>query len=170
MVAKVLFSTPQRSTHHISAGRGRSPVAHSDLPIPLTGIGQGNGLGLSLWALISTILLDMITRAGHRVNLSLAISEQQLHLVGFSFVDDIDLVTALTPNTPGKRILPEFWQSLDRWAGGLVATGGELAPNKSFCCLLDCKWSNDRWDCRSLEEMPGDVTVKDKHGVSHPLR
>ena len=101
--------------------------------------------------------------------LSLAISEMQLHLVGFNFVDDTDLMTALTPNTPGKQILPKSKLSLDRWAGGPVATGGELAPDKSFCCLLAFKWTNIRCACQSLKDMPGEVTMKDRHRVSHPL-
>ena len=49
------------------------------------------------------------------LHLSLAVSERQLHLMGFSLADD--LVTALTPNTPGEQFLPKLQRSLDEWAG-----------------------------------------------------
>ena len=46
------------------------------------------------------------------INLHFLITNTTLRLIGFSFVDS--------------------------WAGGLVAAGGELSPEKSFCHLLDC--------------------------------
>ena len=79
------------------------------------GIGQGNSLDPSLWELASTILLNMMACAGHGVTLSSAISKQQLHPVGLSFVDNTDLVTVLAPNTTGEQILPKLqWSPADR--------------------------------------------------------
>ena len=48
--------------------------------------------------------------------------------------------------------------------------GGELAPDKSFCYLLDYKWANDRWSYCSLTGISGNVTMNDKHGHPHPLQ
>ena len=61
--------------------------------------------------------------------------------MGFSFVNNTDLVAALAPNTPGEQILDDFQQSLN-------------------------KWENDWWVHCSLDDMSGNVTMKDKHRVS----
>ena len=97
------------------------------------GIGQENGLGPSLWALISTILLNMMVSAGHGVRLHSSLTGHVLHVVGFSFVDNTDLFSAKDPNSTGEDLLEDFQAVLDLWAGALVATGGELSPQKSWC-------------------------------------
>ena len=58
------------------------------------GIGQGNRLGPTLWCLISTILFQMMQKAGHGVSIVAALSLSLIQLVGFSFVDDTDLFCA----------------------------------------------------------------------------
>ena len=99
------------------------------------GVGQGNGLGPALWALISTILLDMMDNARHGVNLCSPITNTTLCLIGFSFLDNADLAAALGPNASGEALVEEFQAALDRWAGGLVTAGGELAPeNAAMVC------------------------------------
>ena len=113
------------------------------------GIGQGNGLSLSLWALISTILLDMIVCVGHSITLSSAISQRQLHLVGFGFVDDANLVTPVLPPTPqvnrsltsssslltnGQEALlqlAENWRQMNPFAISLTANG-QIAGGCAF--------------------------------------
>ena len=73
-VCKVLFSTLQKAKHHIKTGFGRSEAVYGDEKVPIMGIGQGNGLGPTLWCLISTILFRMMQTAGHGVSLISALS------------------------------------------------------------------------------------------------
>ena len=103
-VASVLFETLQKAKHFIKTGYGRSgpDPAYGDENNPISGIGQGNGLGPTLWALISTQLLLMMAAAGHGVFLLTSLSLQAIALVGFVFVDDTNLFsTGRTVSTTG---------------------------------------------------------------------
>ena len=108
-VCKVLFSTLQKAKHHIKTGFGRSEAVYGDENVPIMGISQGNGLGPSLWCLISTILFRMMQKAGHRVSMICALSLFLIQLVGFMFVDDIDLFCAgKTAKTSGEAFNQTF--------------------------------------------------------------
>ena len=52
MICRVLFQTLQQAKHHIKTGSGRLEAVYGDELIPISGIGQGNGLGAILLALI----------------------------------------------------------------------------------------------------------------------
>eukprot|EP00537_Pseudo-nitzschia_pungens_P008511 CAMPEP_0172378478 /NCGR_PEP_ID=MMETSP1060-20121228/69443_1 /TAXON_ID=37318 /ORGANISM="Pseudo-nitzschia pungens, Strain cf. cingulata" /LENGTH=393 /DNA_ID=CAMNT_0013106197 /DNA_START=135 /DNA_END=1317 /DNA_ORIENTATION=+ len=113
-VCEVLLSTLQRSTHHIKTGFGRSGPMYGDETVPLSGIGQGNGLGPTLWALISTIVFRMMQRAGHGIHLFTSLSLQLISLVGFAFEDDTDLFCAgATSTTSGETLAVGFQAALD---------------------------------------------------------
>ena len=169
-IAVLLFQTLQQATHFIQTGFGRSGPAYGNEP-GFSGIGQGNGLGPTLWALISTKLLLMMKAAGHGVHLLTSLSLQAVHLVGFAFVDDTDLFCAgSSPSSSGEDMVPEFQGALDRWAGGLIATGGALAPDKSFCYLVDFEWTGHSWAYRSMDSLPGSFTLLDRYGTRAPLR
>ena len=114
-ICRVLFQTLQQAKHHIKTGFGRSEAVYGDEPIPISGIGQGNGLGPTLWALISTKLLRMMEKAGYGVNLLTSISLMTLSMVGFAFVDDTDLFLAgNNAATTGEDMVAEFQEALDR--------------------------------------------------------
>ena len=57
LVCKVLFQTLQQAKHHIKTGFGRSEAVYGNEDASLSGIGQGNGLGPTLWAIISTTII-----------------------------------------------------------------------------------------------------------------
>jgi len=58
-------------------------AVYGDKPIPISGIGQGNGLGPTLLALISTNILRIMEKAGHGINLLTSISLMTLAIVGY---------------------------------------------------------------------------------------
>ena len=89
--ARSCFQTFQQAKHHNKTGFGRSDAVYGKEHVPLSGIGQGNGLGPTLWVLISTKILRMMEKAGHGVHLLSSISRQAISLVGFEIVDDTDL-------------------------------------------------------------------------------
>ena len=90
-----VFSTLQKAMHFISTGFGRSESVYGNESPPVNGIGQGNGMGPSLWAIISTGLLDMMHLANHGMRLVSPLSGSDSCIVGFGFVDNTDLVTGL---------------------------------------------------------------------------
>ena len=85
-IACTLISTLQKAAHHIKTGYGRSDAVYGNEVVPISGIGQGNGLGPTLWALISSKLLLMMWNAGHGVCVTSALSNTIVALVGFAFV------------------------------------------------------------------------------------
>ena len=101
-----------------------------------------------------------------KTSLSMAI----ICIVCVGFVDNTNLPTAgATVDTPGEDIQQEFQTSLDRWAGALHVTGGELDPKKSWCYFIDFRWTGTTWQYRNKDEMPGDFTLNDKDGTQHTL-
>ena len=103
-VCKV-FSTLQKAKHHIKTGVERSEAVYDDEQVPIMQIGQGNGLGPTLWCLISTILFRMMQKAGHGVSMVSDLSLSLIQLVGLAFVDDTDLFCAgKTATTSGKNL------------------------------------------------------------------
>ena len=139
--------------------------------VPISGIGQGNGLGPTLSALISSKLLLMMHTAGHGVRVTSALTNSIIFLVGFTFVDDTDLFCAgSTFTTTGADLATDFQSSLGICSGGLRATGEALAPIKSFCYLLDFHWLGSSWDYVSIEDLPGEFTLTDSQGGHHPLQ
>ena len=89
--------------------------------------------------------------------------EVQLH----AFVDDTDLPITGQKHSSGKDLINPFQEALDRWAGGLTVTGGELAPIKSWCYLIDHVWTGTKWRYRTKAEMPGEFTLTDRNGIRH---
>ena len=126
-------------------------------------------MGPTLWALISTKLIMMMCRKRHGVELLSATTVTLLSLVCFAFVDDTDLPITGRKHSRGEDLIHLFQEALDQWAGGLTVTGGELAPIKSGCYLVDHVWTGTKWRYRTKEEMPGEFTLTDRHGVRHAI-
>ena len=76
-----------------SYGVSQPVYGNKDEDKPIARIGQGDGLGPSLWCLISTIIIKTCKRKGHRIIITTPISKKEVSLLGFAFVDDADLVT-----------------------------------------------------------------------------
>ena len=56
-------------------------------------MGQGNGAGPQIWAVVSTPVLNMLRKEGYGAFFEASISGEKLTFVGYAFVDDTDLVT-----------------------------------------------------------------------------
>ncbi len=159
-----MFSTIQRLRHHIRTLFGDSQIsAGTELwAVPISGIGQGNGAGPQIWAVVSTPILDMLQEAGFGAGFKLAISGTRVSFVGYSFVDDTNLVqTRATINSTGQEVLPLMQAALTLWEQGLRATGRALIPEKSFWYLIDFQWQGCKWKYASYATEPGELLMKD---------
>jgi hypothetical protein len=133
--------------------------------VALQGVGQGNGAGPAIWAAISTVIINMMRAAGHGLNLASAISGILLSFVCYAFVDDTDVIhVAISPLSTGEDVLLEMQTVIDRWEGGIRATGCALVPSKSCWFLIDFLWTGTKWRYRTMNEMLGDISVLDKDG------
>jgi hypothetical protein len=61
-----MFSTIQDLSHHVRTIYGESLAGyrHTTSP-PIQGVGQGNGAGPQIWALVSTVVLNMLRHQGY---------------------------------------------------------------------------------------------------------
>jgi hypothetical protein len=101
------------------------------------GVGQGNGAGPAIWAIISTPVLDMLREAGFGVQFSAALSNTNIHFSAYSFVDDTDLPQVAEDGQTLDAVVKSMQDSLDKWEGGIRATGGALVPLKSHWYLIE---------------------------------
>jgi hypothetical protein len=158
-----MFETLQKAAHRVTTAYGISEQTYgTDLAIPYQGVGQGNGAGPAIWAVISTVIIAMMSTAGHGFHMLSAISTTLITMVCYAFVDDTDVVqSACDVNQPGEEVVSQMQAAVDRWEGGLRATGGALVPSKSHWYLIDFKWTGTLWKYRNIEEMPGELSILD---------
>ena len=130
-----MFLTLQKSHHHVMTAFGVSESTYTSLlDIPLQGIGQGNGAGPSIWAAVNSPIIQMVKSAGGGAIFRTAITLSCLQFVGFSFVDDADILhTDIHVDTPGELLLLTIQKSIDIYNGGLHSSGGALKLEK-------CDW------------------------------
>jgi len=100
---------------------------------PIHGLCQGNGHGPATWACVSSPVFDMLRAEGHGASLLTPITKQRLSYLGFSFVDDTDVVS--TGATPTEA-LQRMQDLLNALQDGLRVTGGQLVPEKSCYYLV----------------------------------
>ena len=91
-----MFSTIQKLKHHVRTAFGDSEDSFGGEPWrdlePLMGVGQGNGAGPAIWAVLSTIFFDTLRDNGFGAILKAPFSKNVIHLAGYGFVDDTDLI------------------------------------------------------------------------------
>ena len=114
-VCQSLFQTLQKARHHIKTGFGRTKRStYGNEHIPMQGIGQGNGIGPTLLALISSKLIQMMEKAGYGIHFLTSLSLTAVSLVVFAFVDDTDLVIASHNCEDNvETLFPEIQHALD---------------------------------------------------------
>jgi len=114
MITRTLFGTLKKARHHINIGFGISDPEE----VPIQRSGQGNVIARTARGFISTKMFQVMDMAGHGLLAVTAISGTILSLVGFAFVDDVDLVDgAIDVDTPGEDLIDQFQGAMDRWYG-----------------------------------------------------
>jgi hypothetical protein len=90
--------------------------------------------------------------------------------IGYSFVDDTDLIQSNPAITSYTKVIQSLQQALDTWEGGLKATCGAIVPEKSFWHMIDFHLSPGLWKYKTAQECPGSLFVNDIHGQRQQLR
>lgn len=167
-----MFTTIQMMEHRIRTVFGDSEIGFSGKlwAVPIQGVGQGNGAGPQIWALVSTPVLNMLREEGFGAAFEASISGDRIHFVGYAFVDDTDLITTLSLDATCAEVGLAMQRALDAWEGGIRATGGAIVPTKSFWYLVDFKWQRGEWSYKSIDSTPGELTVLDLDGRRCTLR
>jgi hypothetical protein len=131
------------------------------LLLNFAGVGQGNGLGPTIWGCISVVILNILLEEDRlTTKFTSAITNRTSHTPCISYVDDTDLhYTAEDCNTPGETLMPTVQHYINLYEGLIWATGGALVPDKGYWYLLDWKWDGEQWVERSIADMPGELTM-----------
>ena len=80
------------------------------------------------------------------------------------FVDNSDNVYTAKYNTTRAATMWEgFQDTVNCWEGILRATGGGLEHSKTFYYALDYKWTGDKWEYMSKEDLPGTINIRKFH-------
>jgi hypothetical protein len=133
-----MFTTLQNLEHTVrtmygdlDTGYGRTLWA-----VPSHGLGQGNEMGPTIWAVVSTPLLNQMRQRSFGFFYLTCISNKELHFVGCSFVDDTGTFQSEQDTQDPTTAAQHMKSGMDIWEGGIRVTGGALEPRKSFWYLL----------------------------------
>ena len=89
----------------------------TNMAIPYQGVGQGNGAGPAIWAVISTVIIAiMMATAGHGFHLLSAITKTLITMICYAFVDDTDVIqSACDVNQKGEAVVPLMQSAVHRY-------------------------------------------------------
>ena len=148
---KCMFETIQTLIHHIRTSFGRSNKSFGGMSLkyrkPPQGLGQGNGAGPTIWAILSSTIFEELRDKGFSTDFQLALSTGLYRLCGFSYVDDCDLIadglTAAQAHAKLQAML-KLWDEL------MEVNGGAIATDKCWWYLIDFKWKGGKWGYQSV--------------------
>jgi hypothetical protein len=161
----MLFSTIRDMKHFIRTAYGDSREFYHEQDVPFHGILQGNGAGPTIWAMVSSPLLDRMREKGHGIQI---MSDGGfITIPAFAFVDDTDLAQD-NENDDG---IESTQRAVSEWEDALRATGGLLVPHKCKFFVVEHTWTNkDNW--KIVDEIHNEVElrIQDDDGNSHPIQ
>jgi len=134
------------------------------------GIGQGNGAGPAIWAVLSSPLLNMLRSGDFGCEFMSPFSKKLTQFVGYAFVDDTDIIVSKPTMVSCMEATSSLQRAVDIWEGGLKATCGAIVPEKTFWYLIDFSWEAGRWSYKSLDDCPGSIFINDLNGMKKELR
>ena len=111
----------------------------------------------------------MIRGEGFGMHITGPISGEKLHIAGFSFVDDTDVVQTASDSESREELLQKTQQSLNLWEGGLRTTGGALVPSKSDWTLVDFEVKEGEWQYTQRDQNEK-LSVRDEKGERYNLK
>jgi hypothetical protein len=141
-----MFTTIQNLKHHIRTVYGDSELSLTGKlwAVPIQGVGQGNGAGPQIWAVVSTPVLNMLRHEGYRAYFRTAITGTTISFVGYAFVDDTDLcITTTSPDDADGDVAIRMQEALD---------------------LNDFKWHQGDWKYVTEADAPAQLRVRDCNG------
>jgi hypothetical protein len=98
------------------------------------------------------------------------ISGDTIRFVGYSFMDDTDLIQSVAdPDDTEEMVVDQMQWALDTWEGSLRATRGAIVPEKSFWYLIVFQWTEGKWKYKDEQMAPASLSVKDCNGHSVQL-
>ena len=106
------------------------------------GAGQGNGAAPQLWAVLSSKMFEMLHSLQLGNIMHTPISNSELVLVGFAYVDDSDLFS-YSANHDSEHTVRKMQQIISSWEKSAKVTGGALAPSKCWWYMVEFEWDTE---------------------------
>ena len=161
-----MLETIQAMEHFIRTAFGDSDTPYKRKPgdPPPQGILQGNGAAGAGWSSISSVLIEIMLEHGYGYREWTLIRQRLISIVCFAFVDDTDLIHI--NNDPHKTpcdLIRDAQSALSLWEGLLRATGGNLAPSKSYWYYIEVIRKNGSWQYQSESAQPGTLHLNNNN-------
>jgi exonuclease III len=152
----------QEMEHFVRTAFGDSAETYGNDPTrpPPQGILQGNGAGPAGWAAISAIIIQAMRDQGFGLTEWSLIRKRAINLVCFAFVDDTDLIHSKDRSFPNPQFLQQAQNALNLWEGLLHATGGALAPEKSYWYWVEVTRVRGKWGYAKIRQRPGSLSLR----------
>ena len=96
------------------------------------GVGQGNGARLVIWTVITILFFDVLRDNGFGAILTAPFGKKDLHIAGFGFVDDTDILQTGLERDYYLDIVIKLQAAVNLWKKCTEIRGGYLVPN-FFC-------------------------------------
>jgi hypothetical protein len=154
-----MFDTLQKAEHRVTTAYGISEQTYGkNRTTPYQGAGQGNGAGPAIWAVISTVIIAMMTMAGHGFHMLLAIKVKLITMVYATPSSTIQtLYNQLVTLT--KRVKQSCPKCKPRSTDGKEGFEQPEEHSKSHWYLIDFKWTGNKWKYRGSDEMIGELSI-----------
>ena len=168
-----MFGTIQRLKHVVRTCHGDSTSSFGGEDWreinPLHGVGQGNGAGPAIWAVISTVFFDLLRDKGYGFKMRGPLSQLAFHLAGCGFVDDTDLIQIGLSSDDYIEVAAKLQDALSWWEVCTDVSGGAVVPHKSWYGLVHFEWNDGEWSYST--DMPeASLQVKDMKGKMSQLQ
>jgi len=166
-----LFTTLQDAIHKVRTGFGDSKDHYggSVWLVPIHGIGQGNGAGPAIWAVVSTSLLNVLQEKCFGCEVVCPLSSKFFKFVGYAFVDDTDVIQSLLVDNPEMARL-QLQDTIHTWEHSLKTTCGAIVPEKTVWWLVSFQWSGADWTYAGIQDSPGELQVNNISKVRKTIK
>jgi hypothetical protein len=154
-IVNCLFTTLQEAVHRVRTGFGDSEAHYWGAVwlMPIHGIGQGNGAGPAIWAVVSTPILNALREQGFGCEIVRLLSSHYTKFVGYAFVDNTDIIQAALSNNASSA-MKQLQEAVDAWKFSLKVTCSALVPEKIVWWLVSFLCNGNSW-----QDCPGDLFV-----------
>ena len=162
---KSMFASIQKMIHKIRTAFGDSEISFGGEDIGdwenfPQGVLQGNASGPAIWSILSSVIFEILHKRGFATEFCTSLSKECFLLVGFSYVDDCDLVQS---GTNPRVLLHSMQELIQSWGSLMEVTGGALSVSKSWWYLIEYVWKRGKWEATDAGN-DLDLVAKDTSG------
>lgn len=148
-----MFNSIQKMIHKIRTVYGDSEISYGGEDIGdwenfPQGVLQGNASGPQIWSILSSIIFSILRKKGFSTHFCSCLSKSIFLLIGYSYVDDCDLLQAQDDPTSTLQSMQEV---INQWSELMKVTGGQIAAEKSWWYLVDIVWQQGKWVAADAE-------------------